>query len=71
MSTVQDPTKVTSIETYTPPECAVRFRKWTKFLDTAYQRHQQAGFTRAQADLLVKAGRADIVEVNGIRLTPA
>ncbi len=36
----------------------VRFSRWTAFGDTAYQAGQCAGFTRRDADILVKKGAA-------------
>ncbi len=42
-------------------EVTLRFRQWTMVGNTAYQRGQFAGFSRKQADLLIRAGKADEV----------
>ena len=57
------PKPQTSIDTYQEPEVAVRFRRWTAFEGTAYQRGQHAGFARAQIAELERRGIVDIVHV--------
>ncbi len=60
----------TSIDAYSPSEVTVRFRKWSAFNGTAYQRGQQAGFSRSQVADLVRTGRAEIVELQERDVAP-
>ncbi len=43
------------------PPVTVQFKRWTAFLDTAYQKNQFAGFSEEHAQQLVKMGAARIV----------
>ena len=55
------PVEQVSVDSYTPSEVTVRFRRWTAFNGTAYMRFQQAGFPQAQVAELVRQGVVDIV----------
>lgn len=57
------PIQQTSLDEYQQSEATVRFRKFTLEGNTAYQRHQQAGFTMVEAQRLRREGVADIVHV--------
>lgn len=61
----QDPPRPqTSIDTYTPTEVTVRFRRWTAWANTAYLRGQEAGFSAREADDMKRRGvPIDIVTV--------
>lgn len=60
----------TSIDQYVQSDATVRFRRWGQFGGTGYLRGQEAGFTAAEANTIVRAGLGDIVHTRaGLMVT--